>query len=88
MIGLLLVIAFPEWDMPGIEHGLLEWHNSTLTNDPQEVSQRIHEKKVLNRALLIQFRKIKNKQLVSFSFNSIDILEMPTNSDNFALNKP
>ena len=37
MIGLTLVIAVSERDMPGFEPGPLAWHTSTLTNELQEV---------------------------------------------------
>ena len=40
MIGLPLVIADSERDMPGIELGPLGWHASTLTTDLQEGSGR------------------------------------------------
>jgi hypothetical protein len=39
MVRFPLVIADSKQDMPGIKHGPIDWHKSTLTTEMQEVRQ-------------------------------------------------
>ena len=44
MIGFPLEIAISEQDMPGIERGPLGWHTSALTNELQEIHNKLARK--------------------------------------------